>query len=322
MWKICGQELSCGEKRQMLLKPGMEDYEIPATLICGQEPGKTLVVTAQIHAGEYNGTPAVVRAAKEIDPEKLKGNLLLMHCVNTSGFWQQHWRTLPEDDFNLNSDYPGRPDGTAGERLADWFVQEIFPKADFLLDLHGGSVNEILTPCLFFPKAEKVTEASLSAARALDVPYLIASEAAGGEYSYAANYHELPGLLLERGFGGFCREEWIAGHKRNIYLLLRHLDMYESDEPEVSFEPKVYERTVYLESERAGLWYPAVKENDPVAGGQLLGRLEDMFGNILQEFYAEGDGRVFYYTGGLSVKKGDSLIAYGLEEPQEAGKHT
>lgn len=117
-------------------------------------------------------------------------------------------------------------------------------------------------------------------------------------------------------------EEWIAGHKRNICLLLRHLDMYESNEPEVSFEPKVYERTVYLESERAGLWYPAVNENDPVAGGQLLGRLEDMFGNILQEFYAEGDGRVFYYTGGLSVKKGDSLIAYGLEEPQEAGIHT
>ena len=71
MWKICGQELSCGEKRQILLKPGMEDYEIPATLICGQEPGKTLVVTAQIHAGEYNGTPAVVRTAKDIDPEKL-----------------------------------------------------------------------------------------------------------------------------------------------------------------------------------------------------------------------------------------------------------
>ncbi len=313
MWMICGQELKPGEKRQVILHPNMEDYEIPATLICGQEPGKTLVVTAQIHAGEYNGTPAVIRASKEIAPGKLRGNLLLMHCVNVSGFWQQHWRTLPEDDFNLNSGFPGRPDGTTGEKLADWFVKEIFPKADFLLDLHGGSVNEVLTPCLFYPKAEKVREVSLAAAKALDVPYLIASGAASGEYSYAANYHDLPGLLLERGYGGWYQEVWAAGHKRNLYLLLRHLGMYESGEPEVGYEPKVYEQMVYLESESAGLWYPAVKEGDRLTEGQLLGRLEDLFGNVLREYYAEGDGVVFYYTAGLSVKAGDSLAAYGLE---------
>lgn len=314
MWNICGQELDRREKRQLILHPGMEDYELPAVLICGREPGKTLVVTAQIHAGEYNGTPAVIRTAKEIDPGKLKGNLVLMPCVNTSGFRQQHWRTLPEDGFNLNADYPGRPDGTTGERLADWFAKEIFPKADFLLDLHGGSVNEILTPCLFYPKAEKVTEASLAAARALDVPYLIASQASGGEYSYAANHHDVPGLLLERGWGGSCREEWIAGHKRNIYLLLRHLGMYESEEPEKNYESVVYEHTVYLESRAAGFWYPEVKVNDHVVRGQRLGRLEDVFGTLLQEYHAEGDGTVFYETGGLSVREGDSLVAYGLDQ--------
>ncbi|MCI8590934.1 MAG: succinylglutamate desuccinylase [Lachnospiraceae bacterium] len=314
MWKLCGQELEPGQKRQVILKPDQTDYELPATLICGKEPGKTLVVTAQIHAGEYNGTPAVIQTAREVDPGKLKGNLLLMHCVNTSGFWKQHWRTLPEDGFNLNSGYPGRPGGTAGERLADWFVKEIFPETDFLLDLHGGSVNEPLTPCLFFPKAEKVREVSLAAAKALDVPYLIASGADGGEYSYAAVYHDVPGLLLERGYGGFCRDEWIAGHKRNIYLLLRHLGMYESPEPEADHEPRVYEHVVYLESEKAGLWYPAVRENDRVVKGQLLGRLEDMFGNVVQEFYAEGDGVIFYYTGGLAVGEGDSLAAYGLDD--------
>lgn len=314
MWEICGQKLERGEKRQVILAPNMEDYEIPATMICGKGPGKTVVVTAQIHAGEYNGTPAVIEAAKEIDPKRLSGNLVLMHCVNTSGFWQQHFRTLPEDGFNLNSDYPGRPDGTVGERLADWFVREIFPRADFILDLHGGSVNEILTPCLFYPKAEKVTEASLAAARALDVPYLIASKAGGGEYSYAANYHGVPGLLLERGYGGFCKEEWILGHKRNLYLLLQHLCMYEAGEVKNCRGQKVYEHTVYLESGKQGLWYPAVREDDRVVKGQLLGRLEDLFGNVLEEFYAEGDGRVFYYTGGLSVREGDSLVAYGLEE--------
>jgi predicted deacylase len=99
------------------------------------------------------------------------------------------------------------------------------------------------------------------------------------------------GLFLERGYDGFCKEEWIAGHKRNIYLLLRHLGMYEAQ------EPKVYEHTIYLESKKAGLWYPVVKQNDRVRKGQLLGRLEDMFGTVLEEFYAKENGVVFYYTG-------------------------
>ena len=116
-------------------------------------------------------------------------------------------------------------------------------------------------------------EVSLAAAKALDVPYLIASGADGGVYCYAGVYLVVPGRFLERGYGVFCRVVCFAGPG-----------------------------------------YPGVKENDRVVKGQLLGRLEDMFGNVAQEFYAEGDGVIFYYTGGLAVGEGDSLAAYGLDD--------
>ena len=53
MWRICGQKLEAGEKKQINLEPGMKEYIIPTTLVCGAKPGKTLLVTAGIHAGEY-----------------------------------------------------------------------------------------------------------------------------------------------------------------------------------------------------------------------------------------------------------------------------
>ena len=90
--------------------------------------------------------------------------------------------------------------------------------------------------------------------------------------------------------------------------------MYESGEPEPIQEPKIYEQTIYLESTKAGLWYPKIKEQSRVVKGQVLGHLEDMFGNVLQEFCAEGDGVVFYYMEGLSARERDILVAYGLEE--------
>ena len=43
--------------------------ELPATMICGKKEGMTLLVTTQIHAGEYNGSAASIRLAREIDPD-------------------------------------------------------------------------------------------------------------------------------------------------------------------------------------------------------------------------------------------------------------
>ncbi len=45
--------------------------------------------------------------------------------------------------------------------------------------------------------------------------------------------------------------------------------------------------------------------------GELLGTVEDVWGNRLQVCFSENDGIVLYETVGLGVREGDSLIAYG-----------
>ena len=154
MFTICGHTLHPGEKEQTALRP-VPGYEMPATIICGANPGKTVLITAGIHAGEYPGIPAVIRTAKELNPAQVTGNILMIHCVNTSGFWARTDCLVAEDGGNLNANYPGAPDGTVSQKIADYFVKQIFPYMDFIVDLHSGSQQEPLTPCLFFPKWER-----------------------------------------------------------------------------------------------------------------------------------------------------------------------
>ena len=319
---------------ELQVKPGTKHLvnfkfnglEMPATFIHGlhdnNRPEKTLVITAGVHPDEYPGIAALVRTANKINPEKLNGHLLLFHCVNLPGFWARS-RFVPEDGFNLNSGYPGRPDGTLGERIADFFVKNIFPQADFILDLHSGSPTERLTTCLFYPEDARkdIRDISFDAAMATDIPWVLASHARDGEYSYAANYMNVPGLLLERGYAGQCREEWIRAFERDIALLLKHFNMYEDLQELTNIPPcrkNICEQTFYLASKHTGLWYPdenivnSIMEGRIVRKGSRLGHIENFYGEFLGDYYAEADGIIFYYTSGLAIREGELLVAYGL----------
>ncbi len=312
MWTICGQTLNPGEKRRLSLSTGIDDLTLPATLICGAKPGKTVLIVAGTHPDEYPGIAALLQVGQALDPSALAGNVLLLHCLNPSGF-RLRTRTVPEDGFNLNGNFPGRADGTVGARLAHFVETALYPHMDFILDLHSGSPMEPLTPCVFFPSDPAVRAESLRVAESLDVGYLLESSATGGLYSYAATRYGIPALLLERGHSGLCLPEWVEADRLDILRLLTCLGLLTPAEPLPTPAPKeVYTRVHYPEAAVEGLWYPAVREGERIRRGQMLGCIRDLWGECLQTLVAEGDGVVFYYTGALSIRVGDSLVAYGI----------
>lgn len=312
-FSICGFTVEAGEKKQIQIVPDtLPEYRMPATILCGTKPGKTLILTASIHSGEYPGVPALIRLANLLNPEELAGNLLIIPCVNVSGFWARSASIVPEDRGNLNQDYPGSPTGGVTARIADYFVREILSNGDFILDLHSGDQQEPLSACLFFTKWEAVREQQLSVAMQLDIPNLIESSASTGEVSYAAKHLGIPGLLLERGSCGYCHEEWIEAYSKDLRQFLRAMGAYPFQEEPVC-RKTVYTENVYLTSDRQGLWYPAIREGERIQEGQKLGTIEDFYGNPLVTYYAKGNGIVHYYTCGLSVMPGSPLVAYSLD---------
>ena len=57
-------------------------------------------------------------------------------------------RTSPIDRGNLNRSFPGRPDGTVTEKIADYFQRVLLPLADVVLDFHsGGKTLDFLPFC-------------------------------------------------------------------------------------------------------------------------------------------------------------------------------
>jgi len=241
----------------------------------------------------------------------VKGNLICFPCVNISGFWQNYNAYVPEDHGNLNSNFPGDDHSISG-RIAQFFVREIFPKVDFVFDLHCGGNNEILTPCLFFATDERVKSASIEIAKNLDIPYLLPSSSKKGLFSFAANVMHIPSLLLERGYASILKKEWVEDYLNDILLALNALGLIENMGVENSISHMVFDEVIYQNSDEDALWYPNVKVGSMVKKGGYLGRLEDFRGNVIKKYYALDDAVILYYRVSLNASKDHNIVTYGL----------
>ena len=285
--------------------------ELPIFLINGASDGPTLVVTGGIHGAEYASIEAALRLGRTLAPDQLRGRVIIVPVVDMPAFKARSIYICPIDGVNPNRVFPGNPNGTAAEQLADWLYRNVMTQGNYYVDLHGGDLNEALVPFTLFQKFgnAKVDQASLEMAKVFGIRYLVSSEVKGSTTSAAA-LAGIPGILAESGGQGVWREEHIAAHTNGLNRLMRHLGMLEGPKPE-PLPTQVMDQFVWLRSEHDGYYYPKVDVAATVRKGQDLGHVADFRGNVLQPITAPLDGTVLFLVSSLAMNKGDPLLAIG-----------
>jgi predicted deacylase len=284
---------------------------LPMWLVNGNSDGPLLVVTAGVHAAEYASIAAALDLGRSADPARLRGSLVVVPVLNVAGFGVRSIYVSPLDGKNLNRVFPGKPDGTASEQLADWVFHTVIERADYYVDLHGGDLVEALVPfTIMFRSGEEVTDgASLQMAKAFGIHYLVRSETPGSVYA-SATRAGIPSILAEAGGQGIWTPRDVGTHVEGLDNLMRHLGMV----PGLPPEPKPYtllERFLWLRSEHDAFWYPGTAVGDAVKSGQLLGCIRDHEGRTLQSAVSPADGRVLFIVSSLAINNGDPLLAVG-----------
>lgn len=75
-----------GEKKSGCLKIGNGEFQLPAAVLHGKQPGKTVLITAGIHAEEYVGIQAAMELEQELKIQKLAGTVVIVKVVNRKAF--------------------------------------------------------------------------------------------------------------------------------------------------------------------------------------------------------------------------------------------
>jgi predicted deacylase len=288
-----------------------QPYKLPMWLIHGMEDGPTLVVTGGVHGSEYASIAAALELGRSLDPKDLRGRVIVVPVVNMPGYAARSIYVCPLDGKNPNRVFPGDPNGTGSEQIADWVFRNIISQADYYVDLHGGDMIEELLPFTIFFRTgnEKVDAVSLELAKVFGIHYLVSSETPGSTFS-AASRAGIPSILTESGGQGIWTAEQVADHTNGLERVMLYLEMIPGGAPApVPFT--LLEQFLWLRSEHEGFWYPQVSVGKTVLAGQVLGVIKDWEGNVLQTGLSPSDGTLLFIVSSLAIHENDPLFAVG-----------
>ena len=294
---------------------GLEKYDWPFIAIVGAQDGPTVLVTAGIHAAEYTGIEAAIRLGRTIDPGKVRGTVVVIPLLNRPGFFERSIYVNPEDGDNLNRLFPGRADGTWGERFAHRLLTEIVVRCDHAMDLHAGDMIEDLVPFVIYRDTgdaafdARITRMVNAYGARWAVKSAPTGERPGSLYAVAAQ-NGVASMLAESGGRGLLIEEDVVRHVHGATNILRAIGALEG-EPERVAPPQVVKSFDWVRSPVEGIFHCAVRIDQRVRAGEALGEMVDLVGDPLERITAPVSGVVLFTVTSPAIKKDGLLLAIG-----------
>ena len=292
---------------------------IPAIVVNGARPGPVLALVAGSHGTEYASILALQKLAQAADPAELSGTLIILPLINVPSFAQKVPHLNPVDGKNMNRFYPGRPDGTQTERVSWAIAKQVVEKCDYLIDLHGGDLDENLRRYSYLAATGK--EAQDAASRALvlafGLDHIILQDfrtpvAPGGAVTltrFAAGLGK-PCVTAEAGHAGVSDAADVDSLIQGCWKVARHLKMLSGPVSPVE-HPLWLSRVSIVTSELDGVFYPLVGPEAYVSQGMKIGYVTDYFGEKVWDATSPIAGVVLYIGAVPSLKKGDTIAHIG-----------
>ena len=288
-------------------------WRLPFMVITGAETGPTLVVTAGVHGDEYEGMEAIPKIFERVLSQELQGTLLMLPICNKPAY-EVAQRSSPVDGLNLARVFPGDEHGTITQQIAYWITEKFLSHANFFIDLHSaGIAYDIPTLVGYLHSEDDLGQRSRAAAEAFGAPILWGHPLPipPGRSISAATDLGVPSLYTEAPGGGYTRPKDIECFVTGVVNVMKHLGM-------VSGSPERLPMTHHLlgdgnldtviSASTAGRFQTLVNLLDEVKQGDCLGKIQDPFGQTIEEITADSDGIVIMIRRIHRVEVGDGLL--------------
>jgi predicted deacylase len=291
---------------------------IPVVVVRGSKPGPVLALVSGSHGTEYASVVALEKLIPQLDAAQVSGTVIILPLVNIQSFLQKVPHLNPVDGKSMNRFYPGKPDGTQTERALFLITKQVVERCDYLIDYHGGDLDENLRPYSYWPKTgnEKQDAVTHDMVLAFGLDHIIMvndrpkDPNASRYLDNTANTRGKPGIAVEAGYSGTVEPQDVQALVDGTLNVMRYLKMLPGTASVVE-HPVWIGKVDTLSSDQTGFFYPLVARGTYVEQGMKIGYVTDYFGKTIFEAHAPAAGVVLYICGVPSMKKGDTVANIG-----------
>src|SRR5215472_13575818 len=291
---------------------------IPVVVVRGNKPGPALALVSGAHGTEYASIIALEKVIQTLDPAQVSGTVIILPLVNIASFEQKVPHVNPVDGKSMNRYYPGKQDGTQTERTSYLITKQVVERCDYLVDYHGGDLDENLRPYAYWPKSgnakQDATTREMVLAFGLDHIIVWSDRPkdpnASRYLDNTANTRGKPAIAVEAGYSGTVQPDDVHALVAGTLSVMRYLKMLPGS-PALVEHPVWFGKIDTVASEQPGIFYSLVQRGTHVEQGMKIGYVTDYFGKTIFEAHAPAAGVVLYICGVPSMKKGDTVANIG-----------
>jgi N-alpha-acetyl-L-2,4-diaminobutyrate deacetylase len=293
---------------------------LPITVV-RRGKGPTALFTAGNHGDEYEGQVALHKLAHALQPEDITGRVIILPALNFPAV-QAGTRTSPIDKGNMNRVFPGKPDGTVTEKIADYVTRHLLPLADLVADLHSGGKTLEFVPfaaCHLLPGDKALETRCIAAMESFGAPYAMTMLEldAVGMLDTAAEEMGKVFVSTELAGGGTLSARTVAIADRGVRNLLTHAGILSGkvDSAGNGKRLDMPDGDCFVIGQDRGLIEPCADLGESVGKGQVIARIYDLerMDRAPAEYRAKRSGLLAgrHYPG--LVKPGDCLAVVAVE---------
>lgn len=298
---------------------GWSHLYVPVVSIRGGD-GPTALVVGGVHGDEPEGQVAALRLARETRPDELLGRLIVVPCASPDA--SRAYTRLWPSGANFNRSFPGRPDGTPDEQLADFFTRFLIPRADVVVDMHSGGRSGL---CPAWSEMHLVEDAAQRRAMVdamlawnTDYHFVYVDIAGTGLLVGEAERQGKLVVSTELGGGGHVTA---ATHRiawSGLLNVLRHTGVLAGEVVRRETPPTIVDATSaddYLLAPESGLWETFVDPGERVEAGQPLGQIQflERPDREPEVVHARGGGIVMVVRAIATTAQGDNVVVVGRQ---------
>lgn len=302
---------------------------IPMTVV-KNGTGPTVLFTAGIHGGEYEGPVTLMNLSRELAVEQVQGRVILLPALNLPAV-QAGQRLSPLDGKDLNRVFPGSPTGSVTQLIAHYVHDHILPLCDAVIDLHSGGTSLDFIPYISMhelgdPEMNQRTRAALEAFQA---PIALVIEEITGEglLDYAVERMGKLFLSAELGGAGTLSPRGLRIARLGVRNLLKHFEII-AGEPLSSVSQGLPESRAmqvpgvdsYHSAPVSGIYESRFELSEQIEQGEVLGQIHSVtdLENPPRALQAQRSGTLIVTRGPGHVRVGDTVAVLAQDRSSGA----